>query len=274
MPQQRHDEYELPYRQFETREQVRDRAYDLSDNLKKSKDDRHQELAKKLDCCSTGDPCGSGACPRCMRDARLPWIRTVDHLVGEWTPKPKRAFLTIVLPDLLILPAALSTFDPRAFKDRIAHLLDRAGLGHLAVIGGIDFALTVWKVFGQTYWQPHLHAITWCPEGVAWTEALLREQIKATKLVDNPVDLRPITENLPRLAGYTLKSMFWKRKPKTDGFGNPCVEEDRLPTWARRELAMYLDSIRIEARQFRRNVEWHNGSLRTSAEALARIRQS
>lgn len=188
---------------------------------------------------------------------------------------PMLGFLTLVLPDLLIPPGRLHTFNPRAFKDRIAHILDRAGLGLLAVVGGIDFALTVWTERGLTYWQPHLHAIIWCPMGVAAAEAIFRQHVQISELVDKPVDLRPITRTLPKLTGYTLKAVYWKRKPYiSERTGNPCVEQERLPTWARRELAMYLDSIRIESRQFRKNIEWHDGHLRTSVEALACIRQS
>lgn len=187
---------------------------------------------------------------------------------------PNLVFLTIVLADVLIAPGDLHTFDPRAFKDRIAHLLDRAGLGYLPAVGGIDFALTFWRAQGLTYWQPHLHAIIWCPMGVIAAETMLQQHAKISELVDRTIDLRPITGTLSKLIGYTLKSIFWKRLPYiSEKTGNHCADQERLPIWATRELAMYLDSIRIESRQFRKNVEWHDGRLRTSAEALAWCRE-
>lgn len=187
---------------------------------------------------------------------------------------PNLVFLTIVLADVLILPGELHTFDPRAFKDRIAHLLDRAGLGNLPVVGGIDFALTFWRDRNLTFWQPHLHVVIWCPMGVAAADAMLLQHVKISELVDKPIDLRPVTRTLRKLIGYTLKSIFWKRLPYiSEKTGNHCADQERLPISASRELAMYLDSIRIESRQFRKNVEWHDGKLRTSAEALAWCRE-
>lgn len=79
------DDKKPPIPKLESREQVRDRANDLIKSLNKSKDDAHHALARKLDDCSTDDPCRSGACPRCMRTARINWIDAVADMVeNEW----------------------------------------------------------------------------------------------------------------------------------------------------------------------------------------------
>lgn len=75
----------LPSPDFESAARARDRAEDRIANLNKSKDDAHRHLARKLDDCSTDEPCGSGACPRCMRAARIDWINVVAAMVeNEW----------------------------------------------------------------------------------------------------------------------------------------------------------------------------------------------
>lgn len=109
---------------------------------------------------------------------------------------PMLGFLTVVIPDLLIAKGDLHTCDLYLLKDRIAHILNRAGLNEMLVIGGIDFALTVWTKAGITAWQPHLHGIVCCPMGLAEAEALLSQHLKGTVLVAKPVDLQPITWNL------------------------------------------------------------------------------
>lgn len=75
----------LPYPDFESAARARDRAEDLIANLNKSKNDALRHLARKLDECSTDEPCRSGTCPRCMRAARINWIDVVVDLVeNEW----------------------------------------------------------------------------------------------------------------------------------------------------------------------------------------------
>lgn len=76
---------DLPFPGFESTNRARDRANDLIANLNKSKDDAHRRAARKLDECSTDEPCRSTACPRCMRTARIDWIDAVADMVeNEW----------------------------------------------------------------------------------------------------------------------------------------------------------------------------------------------
>lgn len=80
------DDDDQPFEDFETKDEVRDRAGDQVVDLEKSRTKAHRELARKLDACRTDDPCGSGACPRCMRMYRLRWIGEVCALVeNDWS---------------------------------------------------------------------------------------------------------------------------------------------------------------------------------------------
>lgn len=274
MPQQHCNGDRPPYWSFKTTGRDFD---DVFGHLTKETGDAYRELARTLDGCAYTTPCNSGACPTCMQPARVKWTGAVVGLVEHDWGQPHSSqlgFLTFVLPDLFIRPDTLHTFNPRSFKDRIAHVLNRAGLGNVAVVGGIDFALTVVKALGAAHWQPHLHAIMWCPMGVAEAEATLQQHVKISDLVDKPIVIRPLTRALPEVARYTFKAMYWKRKPYISSrTGKSCVRHERLPVWAARELARCLHRIGIEARQFRKNVEWHDGRLRTSAEAQAWSRE-
>jgi Sel1 repeat len=121
--------------------------------------------------------------------------------------------LTLVFSDVLIARGQLRRFDLSNFKDRIAQHLRRAGLGRLQTVGGIDFSLTAWTKQGVTAWQPHLHAMVWCQMGIEETAQILREHTRTSALVGEPVNLTPVTGDLPSVAGYTLKAYFEKRVP-------------------------------------------------------------
>jgi hypothetical protein len=77
---------DLPYPDFETRDDVRSRSNHRVMNFKKSRNHDLKNLARKLDACITDRPCGSGACPRCLRAHRLHWIADVCRLVEtQWS---------------------------------------------------------------------------------------------------------------------------------------------------------------------------------------------
>lgn len=79
-----HDD-DQPYPDFETRAYVHYWAERLIENLAKSRKASHRALAKKLDQCTSDDPCLSGACPRCLRAHRVRWITDICKLVrDEW----------------------------------------------------------------------------------------------------------------------------------------------------------------------------------------------
>lgn len=215
-----------------------------------------QHVAERLSDCGKGRQCHSGACPSCLRLLRRWLILEGERLVGSANGQAQTeiAFLTLILPFTRVPEGRLSKVDVSLLKDRIAHILDRLGLGDCWLFGGVDFSLNgPDPADSKWYWQPHLHAMVLCPRGLR----SFRTKIKKLPNGDPSIPKVAVVEavkDLRHVIGYCMKAVFQRRIPYIDEFGRTKFRKLIIKPRDMAELACFLDSAPIPDRLFLKNV--------------------
>lgn len=211
-------------------------------------------------------PCGSGACPPCMRDFRINWCAGIfgllERIYGipvEDNKVPDRMVtVSLVHVNWERPPGDLDSFNMHLAKDQVAHHLVRAGLGHLPAIGGFDFSFNVdaegrW----QPHWQPQLYLIMMKLKDEDVSNALKKRYVK-TVSTPRPIRVETVT-SLIRPISYTVKSVFCVRSSYLASDGNYNARDFSLKPPQQHELSTYLDhnlpTDRIFLRKFRLSSE-------------------
>ena len=262
MPPVDDDRDDQPYPEFGTREQAHYHRRHLMGNLRKSKDDAHQRLADKLDHCVEDQPCGSGACPVCMRPVRLEWIDDGRRYVeSEWGVNTRTGFLTTLIHPS-VEPGQLGTVDLLWIKEQMSHHVDQLSLPERHMIGAIDF--TPWLDGGKYTWMGFVHAIAHQRDSNETAKTAQGRHTKRGQRIERPLRFTPIkNEDLPRKLGYTLRSHFGSLPSLLFPFGTSSTKRLPPPDWALRERALWLDSLPVEDRMILRGVRRDHDGLRT-----------
>jgi hypothetical protein len=198
-------------------------------------------LASKLEACSKGNRCGSGACDVCLGHYRRDLVRRTTPIFAayeHWT----RA--SIIPAKLLKRPGELSDVDLPSVVAMIDKRFERSSLRNRIIIAGIDISLNT-ENNEVTGWQLHLYLLI---EG----ENTLRVR-EAIKAAFPPEPTAPIPYDYDRVRDptivitYLFKSLFHRRsrylkdrKPRT---GHQPLKGPEL-----RELLLFLDKYPIGAR--------------------------
>jgi hypothetical protein len=208
--------------------------------------------------CCPASPCGSAACPACNRHFR----RWLIHR-GMWAFKDCHSSLVTVsaVHHSLSRPAGeLQTLDLENAKRQFARHLERAGLGGLNVIGGIDFSFNEHQTNArEPHWQAHFYVICQGEKREAIKEAL-SNYYKATPSIPRPIRTRNVhTLMLP--LSYAFKSVFFRRATYLADNGRWTSKGYPLKTTQLAELIAFLDQYKPTDRLFLRNIRREGSSL-------------
>lgn len=248
---------------FETRSTASKRRKKLLVTLRA--DGSTREVAECLGECGGDFQCKSGICPSCLRRMRR-WFM----LEGEKRIEQIRsdggeiAFFTLIVPHSRVSEGALASLDLNAFKDRVSHVLDRLGLGDCWTIGGIDFSLNGPDLeTGLLYWQPHLHAVVHCPDGIRSLRRKSKKLVNSARSIAKPTTVKTVRPgtDVRTLLGYCMKSYFQRRIPFIDTFGKRRARKLGLKARSIPEIARYLDSLPIQGRLYLKNVHRRGSQL-------------
>lgn len=196
---------------FETKAQAEERAGRLCRTLEVG-DREHQRLAERLRRCGKGRRCCLVPCPRCRRRWRL-WL--VGEMLRLWKGRKDLSFVTLIPPDVRLPQGELEGFRPRRLSERVKRQWQRAGLGEILVMGGVDMS---WEEDGsgegEGVWQPHLHMIVGGCSGSAIKKVLARHW-PPTAEVPRPLKVQSVKEAV-RQFSYCIKP-FWVRRVSWTG---------------------------------------------------------
>ena len=213
LPAPRHD-LRQRLEDFETKEQVKERSASLCRVLEKG-NWQHKRLAKRLRRCRQKKRCLAVPCPRCRRRYRL-WC--VGEKLRLWGRRGDVLFVTLIPPDLRLQQGGLEGFEPRKFMERVRRQMQRAGLGGIAIAGGVDVS---WEEDGngerEGVWQPHLHLIVAGCETKQIKKALDRHY-QPTAEVPQPLKIQKV-EDAVRQFSYCHKPFWTRRVSWTDEEG-------------------------------------------------------
>lgn len=223
------------------------------------------DIAERLADCSKGNQCHSGACQSCLRLLRRWLILEGEALAtSNKTSKAELAFFTLIPPFSRVPENDLGQLDLDGFKDRIAHVLERYGPSEHWMFGGIDLSLNVTDAEdSHRYWQPHLHAVVFCPGG----RQSFRRRIK--RIPNDDASIAKVAtvkavKDLRNVIGYCLKGVFQHRVPYLSELGQPKFRKLIIKPREMTELAAYLNALPIQNRLFLNGVRRRGSRLITS----------
>ena len=199
---------------FETKAEAEERSASLCQVLEKG-NRQQRRLAKRLARCRRGKRCCAVPCARCRRRWRL-WL--VGEKLRLLKDREDLLFVTLIPPDLRLQQGGLEGFEPRRFTERVRRQMQRAGLGRIAVMGGVDIS---WEEDGngegEGVWQPHLHLIVAGCSAKEIREALDRHYPRTAE-VSRPVDAKEVKDAV-RQFSYCHKPFWTRRVSWTDEKG-------------------------------------------------------
>ena len=211
--------------------------------------------------CNSSRPCGSAACPKCLRRFRqvetgrfLTFHSTLDMTVGQ-------GYAVTIIPENAGHPAGeLATRDIAKSNRALRRRLARSPLANEVVIGGWDFSFNdhssgLWP----PHWQPHLYLIFPLVTDRAWLKAELMKLFSKADGTPRPIRVVPFKDPLDQFT-YAVKSAFKLRRSYLDSNDKPKTNALPLPIHRDRELLVFLDKLGWADRMFLRNVK-RQGSL-------------
>ncbi len=210
-------------------------------------DAEDKRLASKIRVCKKENRCLSGACPSCLREARI-WLMShgvtaMEDLAiagrrGKIEGASKDWSVASIIPAGFNAPlGALHTLSLKTKVKTTARCLQRANLNGARVIGGIDLSLNTLENEEHT-WQLQLFLLINAPPSDGLKETL------AEAFSPEPMAKRPLHVSsmyMPRTAlSYAFKSTFQLRSAY-DSDGEACVRKVRLSKKEYvRELSRFL----------------------------------
>jgi hypothetical protein len=217
-------------------------------------------VAERLEACSRGNPCLSGACPECGRFFQRAWVRKSRAVIRSMSVLDAELIaISLVPPKSRVPQGQLQRFDAVNMQRRVKYRFDGADIG--VAIGGIDFSFNEDRNGSYSpFWCPHAYIIT----------ATNNRKVLASKLTDFGITIeipRPkkITKfnNIALRRSYSMKMHFHRRIGYDDQrkqedesiryFRNS--SRDRLRAVERIELFIFLDQIGFAARAIFRGIK-------------------
>jgi hypothetical protein len=118
--------------------------------------------------------------------------------------------VTLIPPDCRVAQGELEGFRPQRLSERVKRQLQRANLGKVTIVGGVDIS---WEEDGsgeeEGVWQPHLHMIVAGCKADEIRRALARYW-PPTAEVGRPLKVQKV-RNAVRQFSYCHKP-FWQRR--------------------------------------------------------------
>lgn len=227
----------------ETVEGAQDQKNSLIEGLERSSASPALRLLKKLKKCSKLRPCGSGACPRCMREFRIAYIKAATDDLFPFGPFRR---LSVIPAGGRVRLGELEDYDLAKFIARIRKNLERKGPSSKWVLICIDVSLN--EEQGRApYWQVHLYMLT--------PASSMNECAWRSVFPTDSRDPRPVHENVvaqadewPCVFSYALKSQFYRRSSYVADNGRRNTRPFNLKRLELVELSLFLDRYPIEAR--------------------------
>lgn len=190
---------------FETVKDVRQERELRIKKLTRYLSKKSQKLMNKLKNCHPEYPCGSAACPECVRKHRLEMtkaVMTICSNLDEWKS------VTLIFYQDAINNGNFWDFDLNKLKRRLRRWLNDCGFSKM-VIGGyeMDFHTDVKK------WLPHFHLIVPNePDSISKLRLKMKSQQNAVFRPD--IINRPILVNNLKIPekqiSYHFKSIWWR----------------------------------------------------------------
>ena len=164
-------------------------------------------------------------------------------------------------------PGKLDELALPAMKDRLRKQLVRRGLGHVAVIGSIDFSFNEdaehrWS----SHWQPHWQlAVTGCSERDLI--GALKAHFPADDAAPRPIYTSAIQDPIEQLS-YLLKPFFSRRVSYIDDQGQANTRNAPLKPQQLTEIAVFMAQYEMTDRLFLQNVRRYGARLVPNASIV------
>ncbi|CAO3426290.1 hypothetical protein [Azospirillum argentinense] len=231
------------------------------------------KLRHRLETCRKGRRCASGACPTCRRQVRRWFVGQALDMLEEIGARMPHLLTTPIFAVTIIdrqdqrPQGELHTFEMIAMIRRIRKLFERAGLGPVVILGGVDFSFNIddtgldrW----DPHWCPHLHLVVIGATRKALKKALAPHFI-ADRTVKRPLYIKEVKgtgADFVRKSSYCLKNVF-NKIPRFIGAatGKEHNKKYSLIREPAAELASYLDLYQLTDRLFLRNIRRHGWRL-------------
>ncbi len=201
-------------------------------------------LSRRLKNCSAGDPCGSGACPLCLREFRLGLLDGFDADLN-WYRFLSR--VSVVPKGGRVGEGELEDFDLDRWVATVSKSLVRKGPDNSCAFFGVDASLNVGKEL-EPYWQMHLYGVAAKLEGEDFD---WRGVFPLDKRDDRPLkrgDVGPTYKDRQKVVSYTLKAQFFRRSSYIASNGRWNTRSFNLKSYQLVELLLFLDRYPIRTR--------------------------
>jgi len=219
------------------------------------KDPAAQELADRIEACSTKRRCGSGACPRCMTVTQSGVARSLRRLAKAGTEAQKIAVVTIAPVNSATTLGQLPTFDNDNFRRRLKYALRNAQINW--GVFGTDFSFNEHATGRyKPFVMPHVHGLVATPD-VEGLRIALRQAFPPSDAIPRPTKLTEWDGKVAALR-YSFKRTFErrigidnaKRVNRKTGKIRRCrvTRKERLRNHERVPLMLLLDQITLEGR--------------------------
>jgi len=186
--------------------------------------------------------------------------RWFGHAVMNLLGRDTATFVTIVNDEFSYPTGKLNRFDLHDAKDWLLDKLKDAGLGGLAVVGGIDFSFNVdaeerWR----DHWRPHF-ALLVLGKSKEEVKAALEPHLHATAAVPRPIKTVDASKPL-KLITYLMKSIYLRRSSYLANNGRYNTRNLPLKAAQEHELTLYLDQHQPTDRLFLQNIRIRGAEL-------------
>jgi hypothetical protein len=213
-------------------------------------------IAETLADCTYAHPCGSPACPSCMRQFRRYISGAFCSLLDEIGWSKGTGYAVTAVPNwAVVTPGELVKFDMNKANIRVRKVLERSNIRDALVVGGWDFSCnSSSSQSGTKFWQPHLYLLFPLIEDKEELRAALTRCFPSSELNPRPIYIEVLSDPLEAIT-YAFKGVFKLRTSYTDDNGRRNTRSrHRLPAPLERELLTYLDNTGMTDRMFLRNV--------------------
>jgi hypothetical protein len=162
-----------------------------------------------------------------------------------WEGQSDLWFVTLVPGDVRVAKGELEEFEPKRLTERVKRQMQRAGLGEITMVGGVDVS---WEEDGdgesEGVWQPHLHMIVAGCSGKAIKEVLDRHYARTAE-VPQPRKVQEVKDAV-RQFSYCVKPFWTKRVRWIDAKGKRLRDSRmmRLKAEQQREAALFSSRLR------------------------------
>lgn len=190
---------------FETVKDVRQERELRIKKLTRYLSNSSQKLMNKLKNCHPEYPCGSAACPECVRKHRLEMtkaVMTICSNLDEWKS------VTLIFYQDAINNSEFWGFDLNKLKRRLRRWLNDCGFSKM-VIGGyeMDFHIDVQK------WLPHFHLIVPNePDAINKLRIKMKNQQNAVfrpNIINRPILVNNLKKPEKQIS-YHFKLIWWR----------------------------------------------------------------